>query len=105
MATESADGRATYLPGLDGIRTIASMTFDGYGPSILPATMLSRHLRDSFEAVHIENLAKRRVSLVVRRFGFPAAPVRAVHALLLDVVKLATDVPDGVYIPGASSLQ
>jgi DNA-binding transcriptional LysR family regulator len=90
---------------LDGIRTIASMTFDGYGPSILPATMLSRHLRDSFAAVHIENLAKRRVSLVVRRFGFPAAPVRAVHALLLDVVKNATDVPDGVYIPSAHTLQ
>jgi DNA-binding transcriptional LysR family regulator len=90
---------------LDGIRTIASMTFDGYGPSILPATMLSRHLRDNFAAVHIENLAKRRVSLVVRRFGFPAAPVRAVHALLLDVVKNATDVPDGVYIPGAPVLQ
>ena len=27
---------------LDGLRTIASLTFDGYGPSILPATMLSR---------------------------------------------------------------
>jgi DNA-binding transcriptional LysR family regulator len=89
---------------LDGIRTIASMTFDGHGPSILPATMLSRHLRESFAAVQIENLDKRRVSLVVRRFGFPAAPVRAVHALLLDVVQNATDVPDGVYIPGASSL-
>jgi DNA-binding transcriptional LysR family regulator len=97
--------KLTPLIELDGIRTIASMTFDGYGPSILPATMLSRHLRDSFTAVHIEDLAKRRVSLVVRRFGFPAAPVRAIHTLLLDVVRNATDVPDGVYIPGSGSLQ
>jgi hypothetical protein len=30
---------------LDGLRTIASLTFDGHGPSILPSTMLSSHLR------------------------------------------------------------
>ena len=84
---------------VDGLRTIASMTFDGYGPSILPATMLSKHLRDKFVAVHIANLRRRRVILVSRRFGFPAAPVRAIHALLLDVVKTTVNVPDGVYIP------
>lgn len=84
---------------VDGLRTIASMTFDGYGPSILPATMLSKHLREKFVAVHIANLRRRRVSLVSRRFGFPAAPVRAIQALLIDVVKNAVNVPDGVYIP------
>lgn len=83
---------------LDGLRTIASMTFDGHGPSILPATMLSPHLRDRFAAVPIEHIAKRRVSLVSRRFGFPAAPVRAIHALLIDVVKSAVTAPDGVFI-------
>ena len=84
---------------VDGLRTIASMTFDGHGPSILPATMLSTHLRDKFVAVHIANQRRRRVILVSRRFGFPAAPVRAIHALLLDVVKTTVNVPDGVYIP------
>jgi DNA-binding transcriptional LysR family regulator len=87
---------------LDGLRTIASMTFDGYGPSILPATMLSMHLRDKFTAVPIEHIAQRRVSLVTRRFGFPAAPVRAIHALLIDVVKSAVRTPEGVYIPPAT---
>ena len=85
---------------LDGLRTIASLTFDGHGPSILPATMLSTHLRDKFVALHIEHIAKRRVVLASRRFGFPAAPVRAIEALLVDVVKNATNVPDGVYLPG-----
>jgi hypothetical protein len=83
---------------LDGLRTIASLTFDGHGPSILPATMLSSHLRDNFVAVHIDTIAKRRAVLTSRRFGFPAAPVRAIHALLLDVVKNAKNVPDGVYV-------
>ena len=89
---------------LDGIRTIASLTFDGYGPSILPATMLSSHLRDKFVAVHIDEIARRRVVLASRRFGFPAAPVRAIHALLLDVVQHAKHVPDGVYLPQPASL-
>jgi DNA-binding transcriptional LysR family regulator len=90
---------------LDGLRTIASLTFDGHGPSILPATMLSPHLREKFTAVPIEGIAQRRVSLVTRRFGFPAAPVRAIHALLLDVVKSAVRAPDGVFIPDSSALQ
>lgn len=87
------------LVELDGLRTIASMTFDGHGPSILPATMLSPHLRASFVALPIENIAKRRVVLATRRFGFPAAPVRAIHALLEDVVANASAPPDGVYLP------
>ena len=90
---------------LDGLRTIASLTFDGHGPSILPATMLSKHLRDKFVARHIDNIAKRRVVLATRRFGFPAAPVRAIHALLVDVVTHATNAPDGVYLPGDTFLQ
>ena len=87
---------------LDGLRTIASMTFDGHGPSILPSTMLSSHLRENFRAVPIEKIALRRVCLVRRRFGFPAAPVRAIHALLSTVVREASEarkVPQGVVIP------
>ncbi|HEY5111109.1 MAG TPA: LysR family transcriptional regulator [Acidimicrobiales bacterium] len=93
------------LVELDGLRTIASMTFDGHGPSILPATMLSPHLRANFVALPIENIAKRRVVLASRRFGFPAAPVRAIHALLEDVVANASNPPEGVYLPKATSLQ
>ncbi len=83
---------------LDGLRTIASLTFDGYGPSILPATMLSQHLRSNFVAIHVEGIDRRRVSLVSRRFGFPAAPVRAIHGLLQEVVRTAS-VPDNVFVP------
>ena len=86
---------------LDGLRTIASLTFDGHGPSILPSTMLSKHLRDKFVARRIEGIGQRRVSLVTRRFGFPAAPVRAIAALLYDVVRTTENVPDGVHIPSS----
>ena len=89
---------------MDGLRTIASLTFDGMGIAILPASMLSTHLRDKFVAVHIADLARRRVVLAGRRFGFPSAPVRALGALLSDVVRGARNVPDGVYLPSDTRL-
>jgi len=88
---------------LDGLRTIASMTFDGHGPSILPSTMLSTHLRANFRAVPIDGIALRRVCLVRRRFGFPAAPVRAVHSLLATVVREAQRVPEGVILASGTA--
>lgn len=97
-AARRANVELTPFVELDGLRTIASMTFDGHGPSILPATMLSPHLRTTFVALPIENIARRRVVLASRRFGFPAAPVRAVTALIGEVVASAHP-PDGVYLP------
>ena len=38
----------TPLIELDGLRTLASLAFDGYGPALLPATAVPRHLRDRF---------------------------------------------------------
>lgn len=81
---------------IDGLRTIASLTFDGHGPSILPSTMLSKHLEPNFVAIPIKGIAQRRVVLARRRFGFPAAPVRAMTALLTQVVHQARQVPMGV---------
>ena len=89
---------------MDGMRTIASLTFDGMGISILPATMLSRHLRDKFVAVSVEGIARRQVVLAGRRFGFPAAPVRAIQALLGEAVRTAQDIPAGVYVAPAARL-
>jgi len=84
---------------IDGLRTIASMTFDGHGPSILPATMLSPHLRATFVAIPIEGIAKRRVVLTSRRYGFPAAPGRAIAGPLKEVLTNPTNAPQGVYLP------
>lgn len=97
-ATRAAGVELAARVELDGLRTIASMTFDGHGPSILPATMLSPHLRPNFVALAIEKIAKRRVVLATRRYGFPSAPVRAITALLHDVVTHAESPPEGVYI-------
>jgi len=97
-AAAKADVTLVPLVELDGLRTIASLTFDGHGPSILPSTMLSQHLRPNFVAIPIEGISQRRVVLARRRFGFPAAPVRAITALLAQVVHQAQQVPVGVSV-------
>jgi LysR family hydrogen peroxide-inducible transcriptional activator len=82
---------------LDGLRMIASLTFDGHGPAILPATAVPRHLRDRFRLIPIEGLPRRRVGVALRSRGLPSAPTRAVIDLLYNVVQDRTRVPDGLH--------
>ena len=81
---------------LDGLRTLASLAFDGYGPALLPATAVPRHLRDRFALVQVRGLGRRHVGIAVRRHGLPAAPSRAVRALLEELVS-SGPLPQGLH--------
>ena len=63
---------------LDGLRMIASLTFDGHGPAILPASGVPSHLRGDFVLLPIESLPPRRVGVALRVRGLPSVPTRAV---------------------------
>ncbi|HET6794544.1 MAG TPA: LysR family transcriptional regulator [Acidimicrobiales bacterium] len=71
---------------LDGVRFIASLTFEGYGPAILPATAVPGFLRDRWAPVPVRGLPRRQVGLAVRRRAVLSAPARAVRDLLGEVV-------------------
>jgi DNA-binding transcriptional LysR family regulator len=92
--------RVTLRPAmeLDGVRMIASLAFDGYGPAILPATAIPSFLREEFHPVPIEGLPRRRVGVAQRSRGLPSAPTRALHDLLKTVVAVDEDRPEGVYV-------
>ncbi len=81
---------------VDGVRLIASLTFDGYGPAILPATAVPNHLRDQFCLLSVEDLPARRVGVTLRQRGLPSAPTRAVIDLLYEVVDDACARPEGL---------
>ena len=83
---------------IDGLRLIASLTFEGYGPAILPATAIPSFLRAEFHPVPIEGLPRRRVGVAQRSRGLPSAPTRALHELLKAVVAVDADRPEGVYV-------
>jgi DNA-binding transcriptional LysR family regulator len=96
-AAEAAGVHLQPLLEVDGLRTLASLAFDGHGPAVLPATALPRHLETGFVAIPIDGLAPRRVGLAQRRYGFPPSNVRAVRELLVHLVADALDLPRGVH--------
>jgi DNA-binding transcriptional LysR family regulator len=82
---------------LDGLRMIASLTFDGYGAAILPATAVPGHLRTQFALLPIEGLPPRRVGVALRMRGLPSAPTRAVIDLLTTTVQDTALRPGGLH--------
>ena len=82
---------------LDGLRMIASLTFDGHGPAILPATAVPSHLRARFRLLPLEGMPRRRVGVALRSRGLPSAPTRAVIDLLYAAVQDTARVPEGVH--------
>jgi len=82
---------------LDGVRLIASLAFDGYGPAILPATAVPGHLRGRFPVLPVDGLPRRRVGVAQRRRGLPSAPARAVIDVLGHVVRDSLSMPEGIH--------
>ena len=91
----------TLLPAaeIDGLRLIASLTFEGYGPSILPATAIPAILADRFRPVPITGLPRRRVGVAQRSRGLPSAPTRALIELLRTTVAQPDGQPQGLHLP------
>jgi len=82
---------------LDGVRLLASLTFEGYAPALLPAAAVPPHLRPQFRLVSVDGLPRRRVGIVQRSRGLPAAPTRAVLDVLRQVVATPDRLPSGVH--------
>ena len=81
---------------LDGVRLIATLTFEGYGPAVLPATAVPPHLRPRFRLVAITGMPTRTVGLALRSRGMPAAPTRAVIDELRRIVARPDHLPPGL---------
>lgn len=90
---------------LDGVRLIASLTFDGNGPAILPATAVPEYLRDRWVPVAVQGLPRRTVGIVTRQRGLLSAPARAVLALLQTIVADQVEAGrPGLYPPSHAGL-
>jgi len=71
---------------VDGLRLVASLTFEGFGAAVLPATAVPTWLAGAWRRVPVDGLAPRRVGLAHRRRARLSAPARAVRDTLLAVV-------------------
>jgi DNA-binding transcriptional LysR family regulator len=84
---------------LDGVRLIASLTFDGYGPAILPATAVPSEAQRRWRPISVAGLPRRRVGIAARRRGLPSAPARAVLTVLDEIVASEVDSHPGLHRP------
>jgi len=82
---------------LDGVRLIASLTLQGYGPAILPATGVAEDPR--VRKVRVGGLPRRTVGVVVRRRWRPSAPARAMLDVLEEAVAGNLDPANGLHPP------
>ena len=81
---------------LEGIRMLASLAFDGYGPAILPASAIPLHLQSSFAAIPLEGRPSRTVGVALKKRGFPSAPTRVTVDALKLVITSSRALPDGI---------
>ena len=98
----SAAAGITLVPKaeIDGVRLMASITFEGHGPAIVPATAIPQWLpQGQWTPVTVQGLPRRKVGLAQRRRGLPAAPARALIDILREVIGAATKTQLGVHPP------
>jgi LysR family hydrogen peroxide-inducible transcriptional activator len=84
---------------LDGLRLIASLAFEGFGAAVLPSAAIPRWLTGSeaFRRFSITDAGTRQVSVARRRRGLPSAPVRALHEVIVDVMREQASVKLGIH--------
>src|SRR5947207_2313281 len=83
---------------LDGVRLIASLTFPGHGPRILPPTAVPEYLRREGRLVQVSGIPRRRIGVAQRSRGLPSAPARALLSILHDVVTDPGKTPDELHV-------
>lgn len=71
---------------VDGLRLLASLAFQGFGASILPATAVPSWVRGPWRRIPMPGLGRRTVSIAVRRRGMPSAAAEAAAQLIGDVI-------------------
>jgi LysR family hydrogen peroxide-inducible transcriptional activator len=83
---------------IDGVRLLASLAFDGFGATIVPATAAPQWLQGSFTRITVPELPRRVVATVRRRRPGPSAPTRATLETLRSIVERRGENQPGVHL-------
>jgi hypothetical protein len=71
---------------IDGVRLMASLSFEGFGPSIVPASAIPAWLTGNFVRVSVPELPKRVVGWVQRARPRPNRATLAVRDVAIDAI-------------------
>ena len=84
---------------VDGLRLLASMAFQGYGVSIVPATAAPGWIGGPWTRIPVDGLSRRTVGLAFRRRGMPTVAAETVEQVVRSIVeRRAPEVP-GLQLP------
>lgn len=72
---------------IDGVRLMASLVFEGFGPAIVPASAAPGWLKGDFVRVSVPDLPRRVVGWVQRERPRPSRATLAVRDRAVEVVK------------------
>lgn len=82
---------------VDGMRLLASLAFQGFGASLVPASAAPFWVSGDWVRVHVDGLGGRTVGLARRRKGMLSAPTRALRDVLHDVIGVSGAAQPGVH--------
>ncbi|MEM9607485.1 MAG: LysR family transcriptional regulator [Actinomycetota bacterium] len=85
------------LVQIDGVRLMASLAIDGFGPTVVPVTAMVGTSDGDWRSVPIEEAPRRRVGLVRHSRALPSAPGRAVTRVLRETVIEQAALVDGIH--------
>lgn len=75
---------------VDGLRTLTSLAFQGFGAALVPASAAPSWLEGEWRRVAVDGLSRRVVGLAQNRRRAASAPARATIEVIRDVVSTDT---------------
>lgn len=86
---------------IDGLRLLASLAFEGFGASIVPASAAPTWVGGTWRRIPIDGVQRRSVALARRRRVLLAAPARALRDVLFQVVIEDAPSQTGIHVTAA----
>lgn len=72
---------------VDGMRLLASMAFQGYGVSIVPATAAPGWIGGPWTRIPVEGLSHRTVGVAKRRRGMPTVAAQTAERVIREIIR------------------
>lgn len=86
------------LAEVDGMRLLATLAFQGFGPALLPASALPAYIVGNWHRVRVPELSRRSVGVIRSRRTTLSAPARSVLQTLREVVTENGPAQPGIHV-------
>ncbi|HUW03746.1 MAG TPA: LysR family transcriptional regulator [Acidimicrobiales bacterium] len=95
-AASAAGTTLRTMAEVDGMRLVASLAFEGFGPAILPTTAAPPWLQGDWKRIPLHGVSARSVGVAQRRHERVIAPTRALIQVLLEALRETAGTQAGV---------